>query len=331
MAGNHVVKVWKLRGKGLLWGAALFSLVFFSLTASPPSPGASEAPMQEPEPVAPEMNFEWALTAPGGDISPHEGGGRSFIEGGAVPAGLDVVTHYLQQMILAGTEFSLRGPDGVPLGLTLIGHRVVQALAEEDDDDGAEIPVAIIEPSPGTPVVEEAESPAEEDVPAPAAESPGADEEEQEDEAPLPDPPEVELPEGTIAFPVDGEVITGYGWIRSATLNEWVFHPGVDIEAELGSPVRCVADGRVQEVRDDAASGVTVTVFAEDLFFVYKGMAESVVQPGDTVTKGEVLGVIGKPPPQEVGLPPHLHWEIRDRAGEPLELVVTEEGIRISH
>ncbi len=328
MAGNNVVNVWTSRAKGLLWGAALFSLVFLSLTASPPSRQATEDPV--PEPVAPEMNFEWALTAPSGDISPHDGGGRSFIEGGVVPAGLDVVTHYLQQMILAGTEFSLRGPDGAPLGLTLIGHRVVQALAEEEGEEEDDIPVAIIEPSPEPVVEDEAESPAEEDVPAPGAESPGEDEQEPEDEEPLPVLP-TELPGGTFAFPVHGEVITGYGWIRSVTLNEWIFHPGVDIGAELGSRVRSVADGQVHEVRDDAASGVSVTVLAEGLFFVYRGMAESEVQPGDAVARGEVLGVIGKPPPQEVGLSPHLHLEIRDRAGEPLELVVTEEGIRISH
>ncbi len=322
MEANFIVKACQtLHRKGLVWGAALFCLVFFSLTARAPSGVIEPTPA---EPVAREMAFEWALTAPGGDISPHEGARRGgFIDGAPVPVGRDVVTHYLQQMMLSGTEFSLRGPDGASPGLTLIAHSVAEGPAVQED------PAAVTEPCPDPrprPQVAEARAAVEEKDPEP--EPSEEDPHRKTDEVGV--VPPVQLPEGVIALPVPGEVITGYGWVRCATLDEWIFHPGVDIRAEEGSPVRSVAAGQVLSVLDEIASGVTVTVAAKDLLFVYGAMASSEVDEGDPVSEGDVLGVIGAPPPREVGLPPHLHWEIRDGAGEPLELVVTAGGIKIT-
>ncbi|MFO8059689.1 MAG: M23 family metallopeptidase [Bacillota bacterium] len=324
MESNRVMRLGRaLRRGGLLWGVALFLLVFLSLTVRPPmreGTGKGSA-----EPVADEMAFEWALVAPAGDISPHPGAvGGAFIDGAAVAAGRDVATAHLQRMILSGAEISLRGTDGTPPHVTLILHPVVQATAEHA------APVAAVEPSPEPPagpaIVEAPAAVSEEEDAAP---QPREESEPEAEETP-PVAPRGQLPEGVVALPVQGEIVTDFGWVRCATLDEWLFHPGVDISVPPGSEVRSVSDGQVLDVVDESASGVTVTVSSGDLVFVYGAMASAEVSPGDEVSEGDVVGVTGESPPRDAALPPHLHWEIRDREGQPLQLVVSSTGVAIS-
>lgn len=120
-------------------------------------------------------------------------------------------------------------------------------------------------------------------------------------------------------LPLPGEIITDYGWVRCRTLDEWLFHPGVDIAAAEGTQVRAVASGEVAGVKDDPAMGTTVVVeLADGRRLVHAALKLAAVEPGQTVRRGDPLGEVGPSPPGSAVLPPHLHWEVRCPEGHPL-------------
>jgi len=127
--------------------------------------------------------------------------------------------------------------------------------------------------------------------------------------------------EGSHQRPVTGEVIQAFGWSYSTTLDEWVYHPGVDIQCPEGSPVLAASSGRVLEVRDDGKMGFTVTVaVSQEERHLYAGLQPSSLSPGQDIEAGTVLGKVGPSPLAESALAPHLHFEIRVN-GEPVDPV----------
>lgn len=270
-----------------------------------------------------EAFIEWGMLAPAGDISPpQQGGGESFIHGAITPVGLDVTTQYLQQVMVSGSEFLFSGPEHDSAGLSTITYLNYvplpnhEGLAAREDE-----PVS----KPDEPVAVDKKDP-----PSVAAVT------HHDDAAPDGDD---EIPDGVddsaeadltvVPLPVQGEVIVPYGWVECPTLGEWIFHPGIDIEAPVGADVRSVTGGRVESVDSSTCMGVTVCVLSNGLIFVYSGMQESSVSPGDSVAPDTALGTVGPSPLREVALPPHLHWEVRDAEGEPVEIELTEEGVRL--
>ncbi len=267
-----------------------------------------------------EVFLEWGMQAPAGDVSPlGEGGGSSFIHGAVVPVGLDVTTQYLQQLMTAGTEHLFYGSGEDAAGLSTITHLHFVPTPEPDrfadqDDEPAPEPVEPVgvqqDPSPVTAVTHH-------------------DDATTDGEGDLQLDPDASTAPSIIPLPVDGAIVVPYGWVECATLGEWIFHPGVDIEASEGTEVRSVTEGRVDSVASTTCMGVTVRVVCADLTFVYSGMGGASVNPGDSVSADMVLGTIGPSPLREVALGPHLHFEVRNVQGEPVELELTAEGIRL--
>ncbi|WP_422447945.1 peptidoglycan DD-metalloendopeptidase family protein [Thermoanaerobacterium sp. DL9XJH110] len=119
-----------------------------------------------------------------------------------------------------------------------------------------------------------------------------------------------------MAMPVMGKVITDYAVDRlvySKTLEQWNAHHGIDIAAQQGSPVKAVMDGTVVEIRkDDPRLGVVVVIdHGGGIKTVYGNLAsDKLVQKGQGVKKGQVIGAVGKTAPYEIEDPPHLHFEV---------------------
>ncbi|MFA5273197.1 MAG: M23 family metallopeptidase [Candidatus Peribacter sp.] len=102
-------------------------------------------------------------------------------------------------------------------------------------------------------------------------------------------------------------------------------HPAVDIRVPIGTPVRSIASGIVEEVKDATGFGKTVVIRHPNipdpsrpsettvLFSNYAHLSVTFVHPGDIVEKGEQIALSGM---TGDATGPHLHFQI-DRADAP--------------
>ena len=126
--------------------------------------------------------------------------------------------------------------------------------------------------------------------------------------------------------PVEGEVVFGYAMdqlLFSKTLKQWTTHPGIDIAAEAGTPVKAVLAGTVKSVTMDDALGRVVTVsHTNGRTSIYGNLEETVqVEEGKKVNAGDVIGTVGKTAVSECGEVSHLHFGflVEDKPVDPLE------------
>jgi murein DD-endopeptidase MepM/ murein hydrolase activator NlpD len=100
-------------------------------------------------------------------------------------------------------------------------------------------------------------------------------------------------------------------------------HRGVDVAAPTGTPVRASADGVVTFV-GTVVDNLTVTVaHGGELLTSYSFLGTALVRRGDPISRGTVVGTVGRGHPGS-SLPPHVHLSAR-RQGfyvDPLELYV---------
>ncbi len=97
---------------------------------------------------------------------------------------------------------------------------------------------------------------------------------------------------------------------REDPLNgEGAFHPGIDISAPWGTPVRASGDGEVTGASMGSGYGKQVVLnHGHDLITVYAHMSSVAVLPGQHVTRGQIVGYVGQTG-RSTG--PHLHYEVR--------------------
>ena len=100
--------------------------------------------------------------------------------------------------------------------------------------------------------------------------------------------------------------------IYNKTLDQYMTHPGIDLEAPSGSGVNAIADGTVTAVCDDDAYGTTIEVtHGNGLAARYACLESSaMVEEGDTITQGQQIGTIGKTALYEAMDSAHLHFEM---------------------
>jgi murein DD-endopeptidase MepM/ murein hydrolase activator NlpD len=101
----------------------------------------------------------------------------------------------------------------------------------------------------------------------------------------------------------------------SVAMNDYRTHAGIDIDSEIGTNVKAIADGVVSEVTDDALMGKTVVIdHANGLQSVYMNLQEAVPQnitAGAEVKSGDVIGGVGESSLIEMTDVPHLHFEMK--------------------
>ena len=97
---------------------------------------------------------------------------------------------------------------------------------------------------------------------------------------------------------------------------------GVDIYAPCGEDIRVIDSGKVVYSGDDLVSyGNTIIVKHKDFISVYAYNDENIVESGESVEKGEVIGKVGVKPGSGKCA---LHFEIRTKNGsvlDPLEYI----------
>ncbi|AGB42327.1 metalloendopeptidase-like membrane protein [Halobacteroides halobius DSM 5150] len=97
-----------------------------------------------------------------------------------------------------------------------------------------------------------------------------------------------------LIMPVNGEVISSRQWYKDETLDAWRYNPGVDIAAKIGTKVKVVQDGKVEEIIKDDFKGITVIIKHQDEFkTLYGNLRSCKVKEGSPVKKGQIIGEVG--------------------------------------
>jgi murein DD-endopeptidase MepM/ murein hydrolase activator NlpD len=118
-----------------------------------------------------------------------------------------------------------------------------------------------------------------------------------------------ELADAPSLWPLEGRVGSGFGSRQDPINGEGAFHPGIDIEASYGAPVRAAADGEVTGNNLGAGYGRQVVLsHGHDLLTLYGHLSALAVVPGQHVIRGQVIGYVGQTG-RATG--PHLHYEVR--------------------
>lgn len=114
--------------------------------------------------------------------------------------------------------------------------------------------------------------------------------------------------EGRFIVPVEGRISTEYGLVRYINKVESGRHAGVDIAAPAGTPVKAANSGIVSLSCPLNVSGNTVIIdHGMNFFSAYCHMDELLVNEGDTVNKGDIIGKVGS---TGFSTGPHLHWTV---------------------
>jgi len=101
----------------------------------------------------------------------------------------------------------------------------------------------------------------------------------------------------------------------SVAMNDYRTHAGIDIDAEIGTNVRAVAEGVVTEIRDDPLMGKTIVInHGGGITSIYMNLQTAIPQNitvGAQVQAGDVIGGVGQTSLIEMMDVPHLHFEMQ--------------------
>ncbi len=121
--------------------------------------------------------------------------------------------------------------------------------------------------------------------------------------------------------PINGGVLTSkFGYRSSPFTGQTRYHPGIDIRAEIGTPVYAARDGQVLEVGVLNLYGNYIIIkHRGDYQTMYGHLKEAMVNEGQVVKAGELVALSGN---SGKSTGPHLHFEIRrnKRPIDPLRI-----------
>ena len=129
-------------------------------------------------------------------------------------------------------------------------------------------------------------------------------------------------------MPVHGDIIRPFSngeLVKDETLGVWRTHDGVDIKAEVGTPVKAMNKGTVTEVKNDPLMGYTVVIdHGNGITAWYQSLSKAVeVTEGDTVNSGQIIGIVGDTAESEAAERSHLHFAVKKNGSwvDPLSLI----------
>jgi murein DD-endopeptidase MepM/ murein hydrolase activator NlpD len=115
---------------------------------------------------------------------------------------------------------------------------------------------------------------------------------------------------GQLSEPIPGAPITSpFGYRVDPILHERLLHTGIDFGAPYGTPIHAAADGVVVAAGPEGGYGnATVIDHGGSIATLYGHQEQILVSPGDHVTRGQVIGLVGC-----TGwcTGPHVHFEVR--------------------
>lgn len=105
-------------------------------------------------------------------------------------------------------------------------------------------------------------------------------------------------------------------------------HEGIDIAAPIGTEVVAFRSGTVVDIQPNpsASYGQQIVIDHGDIFSHYAHLSRTDVSPGDQVTSGQTIGLVGTSGNTPPRADPHLHFEIRIGAPGPFAPVADPMG-----
>ena len=137
-------------------------------------------------------------------------------------------------------------------------------------------------------------------------------------------------PEGLVSPLQTMTILNEHGFYYNQTLNCYYEHMGLDVSAAAGTSVLAVEEGKVETIyKDDLLSGTEIVInHGDGLKSVYRFVTEAEgLKVGDSVKKGDVIGVVAEASGDEYKDGAHLHFEIlkNDVSVDPTTYLTLEE------
>jgi murein DD-endopeptidase MepM/ murein hydrolase activator NlpD len=116
-------------------------------------------------------------------------------------------------------------------------------------------------------------------------------------------------------WPVNGQIMSRFGDRSDPLSGEGGFHAGVDLAANIGTPVHAAADGIVAVAQYANRYGKAILIdHGNGMTTLYAHLSSFEVIPGEEVRRGQLIGHSGATG-RVSG--PHLHFEVR-QGGNPV-------------
>lgn len=133
--------------------------------------------------------------------------------------------------------------------------------------------------------------------------------------------PGVKMTFDTYRFPFESQswprISSRFGYRFHPLLHRRRMHAGLDIPKPYGTPVYPARSGRVVETGWFEGYGQMIEIrHSNGESTRYGHLSKILVQPGDIVIRGKTL--IGRVGSTGLSTGPHLHFEVRDRNGKPV-------------
>ncbi len=109
-------------------------------------------------------------------------------------------------------------------------------------------------------------------------------------------------------IPVDGRLSSGFGMRLHPRYGRELFHAGIDLSAQSGTPVHATADGIISFSGWSKGNGnIVVIEHGHGFSTVYAHNTKNLMKVGQTVRRGEKIATTGS---TGVTTGPHVHYEI---------------------
>lgn len=127
-----------------------------------------------------------------------------------------------------------------------------------------------------------------------------------------------------IGFPVNGRIVSNFGWRKDPFGSGYEYHTGIDIEAPYGAPIYATANGLVVYAGWYSGYGnIVILKHPSGYETLYAHLSRIEVKNGEKVNSGQVIGYVGS---TGRSLGPHLHYEVRlgSKCLPPLKFITLE-------
>ena len=121
---------------------------------------------------------------------------------------------------------------------------------------------------------------------------------------------------GALIWPVNGVVTSPYGYRTHPIFGTTIYHSGIDIGVDYGTPVHAADGGVVVEAGWISGYGYAVIIdHGNGLSTLYGHNQELAVSEGQSVSQGQVIAYAGS---TGYSTGPHVHFEVRAN-GDPVD------------
>ena len=121
---------------------------------------------------------------------------------------------------------------------------------------------------------------------------------------------------GVLGWPVTGVITSPFGWRRSPFGRSPEFHQGLDIGANMGTPVTAAASGTIISAGWYGGYGNYILIdHGGGMSTGYGHLSRIYVANGQQVQRGQAIGAVGS---TGASTGPHLHFEVRI-SGKPVD------------